>query len=109
MTDVQGYHNLRGEPVDVSQAFDDTRRARCDGLLPPKRRPTVRNGYAAPPGTGPAGRTCRDCRHKVSCSNTGNKSWVKCELRRATWTNGQGTDILAGSPACSRFEERPAP
>lgn len=38
----------------------------------------------------------------------GGKSYIKCELRRETWTHGEGTDILAGSPACSKWEAREA-
>ena len=68
-----------------------------------KRKPTVKNGYAAPPGTGPEGKTCKDCAHKQRRGNYGGKSFLKCELRQATWTHGEGTDILAGSPACSKF------
>lgn len=67
------------------------------------RKPTVKNGYAAPPGTGPEGKTCKDCAHKQRLGNYGGKSFLKCELRRATWTHGEGTDILARSPACSKF------
>lgn len=59
--------------------------------------------YPARPGTGPAGRTCRECVHKTRVDG-GNKSYLKCRLQQAVWTGGPGTDIKAGSPACSRFE-----
>ena len=71
----------------------------------PNRKPTVKNGYAAPPGTGPEGKTCKDCQHKRSMGH-GAKHFIKCELRRATWTSGEGTDILARTPACSKFAPR---
>jgi hypothetical protein len=73
------------------------------GHPPQKRKPTVKNGYAAQPGTGPEGKTCRDCAHKRRMGNYGGKSYIKCLLRQETWTHGEGTDILARSPACSKF------
>lgn len=62
-------------------------------------------GYAADPGTGPAGKTCKDCAHKRTIrSNSGSKSWVKCAAASERWTNGEGSDIKAGSPACRLFQ-----
>lgn len=103
---MTSFVNIHGQPIDVRASEREVRRARCAGQLPPKRKPIVKNGYAAQPGTGPADKRCADCKHKHTMSNTGNKSWIKCELRRATWTNGEGTDIRAGSPACSKFEPK---
>jgi hypothetical protein len=62
-----------------------------------------KTGYAALPGTGPAGETCKSCRHfsRHKQANT----WFKCELMRALWTRGHGTDIKAGSPACRRWKK----
>jgi hypothetical protein len=106
---VRGYHNIDGQPVDWAvwreRQAEHARKLRAAGVSS-RRKPTVKNGYAAPPGTGPDGMTCKDCKHKTTMSNTGNKSWIKCELRRATWTGGEGTDILARSPACSKFEAK---
>lgn len=100
------YVNVRGEVIDIraliAKAPNPNYRAPADR----KRKPTVKNGYAAQPGTGPEGKTCRDCQHKRSMTNTGNKSWIKCELRRATWTGGEGTDILASAAACSKFQPK---
>lgn len=59
-------------------------------------------GYIEPPGTGPAGKTCRDCKHYTL--NRMAKSYPKCGLNRARWTGGRGSDILAKAPACRRFE-----
>lgn len=70
-----------------------------------KRKPTEPKGYAAVPGTGPAGETCRSCRHKVA-SNWTAKRYLKCALMQAHWTGGPGTDIRAGSPACARWEKK---
>lgn len=67
-----------------------------------KRRPTKPGGYAAIPGTGPAGETCQSCAHYVLRS--GGK-YRKCGLERYRWTSGPGTDIKAGSPACAKWEE----
>lgn len=58
--------------------------------------------YAAFPGTGPRGETCGSCRHIAHTGNGGR--YLKCELVRHKWTNGYGTDIKAGAPACSKWE-----
>lgn len=69
------------------------------------RKPTRPNGYAAPPGTGPAGERCGTCEHaRLVNSGTAN-TYRKCALMRANWTGGPGSDILFRSPAC-RFWER---
>jgi hypothetical protein len=100
------YVNIRGEPLDMKALMKrgDQQRylERKAGVV--HRKPTAKNGYAAPPGTGPEGKTCKDCKHKNSMSNGGAKHFIKCNLRRATWTHGEGTDILARSPACNKFE-----
>lgn len=100
-----GFVNLHGQPIDLANQMQDGFRRRAlerqAGIV--RRKPTVKNGYAAPPGTGPIGETCKGCKHKLS-TGSGGKNFIKCELRRATWTNGEGTDILAGSPACKKFE-----
>lgn len=64
------------------------------------------NGYAGIPGTGPDGKRCMDCDHY--CRHQGGaNTYPKCRLRKATWTAGRASDILARSPACSRFQETP--
>lgn len=73
-------------------------------LLKAKAKPQKR-GYAAPPGTGPVGETCRSCISYRSV-NGGSKSFTKCELMRAAWTHGYGTDILARAPACREWKSR---
>lgn len=67
-----------------------------------KRKPTVPKGYAAPPGSGPNGETCKSCKHYAI--RRWSKDYRKCALMRAHWTCGPGSDIKAGSPACSRWE-----
>lgn len=77
-------------------------------LTPQERRllfktPARKNtGYAAPPGTGPEGETCKTCKHIYRKRLAG--TYIKCDLMRAIWTGGGGTDIKAGSPACARWE-----
>jgi hypothetical protein len=74
--------------------------------LPPGvkgRRKTVLNGYAALPGTGPVGETCRSCKHYAHVKYA--KVYRKCALIEKRWTNGPGTDILARSPACHYWEK----
>jgi hypothetical protein len=61
-------------------------------------------GYAAMPGTGPEGKTCRDCAHYCRRPNVAG-NYSKCGLNYARWTGGRGSDILARSPACHRFNE----
>lgn len=69
-----------------------------------KRKSAQPNGYAAPPGSGPAGETCRTCAniYRVTPSM---KSFFKCRLIQAT--AGAGTDIRAKAPACRRWEPTP--
>lgn len=98
--------NINGEPIDMRALGAKALEHRVIVGSKPKRKPTVPKGYAALPGTGPEGKTCRDCRFKQTQSNTGAKSWIKCELMRAAWTHGPGSDIRAGSPACRRFEQK---
>ena len=73
------------------------------GIDDPEDFRPVKKGYAAQPGTGPAGETCGSCRHK-SRHEMANV-WYKCELMRPYWTGGRGTDISTRSPACRRWEK----
>lgn len=59
-------------------------------------------GYVCPPGTGPKGHTCGDCRHHVTKRMA--KVYHKCLLAKGKWTGGRATDILLRSPACSMWE-----
>jgi hypothetical protein len=72
----------------------------------PVQPPRPRGGYAAAPGSGPEGKTCGDCTHYRSVDG-GSRSYPKCDLMRAHWTRGPGSDIKAGSPACRLFESTP--
>ena len=66
------------------------------------RKTTQPKGYAAPPGTGPEGETCKSCRYIYR--NEMSKTYLKCELNRANWTGGPGSDIRASAPACRKWE-----
>lgn len=69
-----------------------------------KRKPTVKRGYAAPPGTGPDGETCGSCAHIASKPMA--KTYHKCGLMKRAWTGGSGSDVLVKSPACRLWEPR---
>jgi hypothetical protein len=69
-----------------------------------KRSGTQPKGYAAPPGTGPKGETCRTCFHYIVKKMGG--TYRKCALMRPHWTNGPGSDIRASSPACRHWAEK---
>lgn len=67
------------------------------------RAKTPKTGrYAGTPGEGPAGKTCRSCRHKTY-SGHGPKYFPKCGLTR--WTHGDATTIKTSTPACRFYEE----
>jgi len=84
-----------------------------DRVLTPSERRHLRggtqpNGYAARPGTGPKSETCRTCQHLIRVCRA--KTYRKCELMRAHWTGGKGTDVLASAPACRNWKAiDPAP
>lgn len=68
-----------------------------------KRKPTVANGYAAQPGTGPEGETCNTCSNHIIRRYA--KNYHKCKLLGNNLTHGTGTDIRVRSPACSYWEK----
>jgi hypothetical protein len=72
----------------------------CFRMPPVKVAKYKKNGYAALPGSGPAGETCKTC---AFCVNS-YRSFYKCELMRRLWTHSYGTDVLLKSPARRRWE-----
>jgi hypothetical protein len=66
------------------------------------RRDPIPKGYIAMPGSGPAGETCGSCKHLVRKQMS--KTYLKCALASSFWTGGRGSDVLARSPACKRWE-----
>lgn len=71
-----------------------------------RRRATENNkrGHAWKPGTGPAGETCKTCKHYYVRRWAG--TFRKCLLMKPHWTNGPRTDIRARDPACKKWERR---
>ncbi len=59
--------------------------------------------YAGVPGTGPAGKTCRDCAFLTSTDPQGRGKHPKCG--RTNFTAGDATTIRVRTPACKYFEE----
>lgn len=68
-----------------------------------KKRKLDPKGYAALPGSGPQGETCKTCQHYTHRRFA--STYRKCGLMRAHWTGGAGSDVKASSPACSRWEK----
>lgn len=71
---------------------------------PTTRRYQPAQGYAAAPGTGPAGEACASCAHCRARKLNGNWRVYKCVLLLASWDRTRATDILLRSPACSRWQ-----
>lgn len=67
-----------------------------------KKRKT---GNAGVPGEGPAGETCGSCASYIRVRG-GAGTFLKCELMRAKWTKGPGSDIRKSDPACGRWEAK---
>lgn len=65
------------------------------------RKGTTAKGYAALPGSGPAGETCGSCGHVVRRQMA--RTYLKCGLMRRGWTGGTASDVRKGAPACSRW------
>ena len=62
------------------------------------------NGYAAPPGSGPAGETCSSCGNCTRHTMQSARAFHKCDL--TVHTGGRGSDVLVTAPAC-RFWKSP--
>jgi hypothetical protein len=58
------------------------------------------DGYAAQPGTGPSGETCKSCDHSYLKGGVSGRYW-KCGLVKET--GGKGTDIRSTAPACKMW------
>ncbi|MDH2313077.1 hypothetical protein [Methylobacterium brachiatum] len=65
------------------------------------RAATTPKGYAALPGTGPAGETCGSCGHLARRQSA--RTYLKCGLMERGWTRGAASDVRARAPACSRW------
>ena len=73
----------------------------------PAQPPEERTDRARPAdkGTGPAGETCGTCLHRGG-HNYGGRMFHKCDLVRAAWTHGPGTDIRLKDAACRHWAVR---
>lgn len=83
---------LADAPMSESRAFKVKRSKAKRGQA---------KGWAAPPGSGPAGETCKSCANKRANDMQSGRRFWKCALVR--WTGGPGTDIRLAWPACSRW------
>ena len=79
-------------------ALSDADRKRVMARIKPKK-----TGHAWQIGTGPAGETCKTCKHYTLRQFA--KAYRKCGLMRQHWTGGPGTDIKASDPACKKWEK----
>ena len=74
-------------------------------VLPPAARATAKHrATPAPVGSGPAGETCKTCRH-YALVKYHDYTHRKCGLMKSDWTHGPGTDITASYAACRAWEE----
>lgn len=70
----------------------------------PGKRTYAARGFAARPGSGPAGETCRSCDHSTRVQAGNHVVW-KCALGRASWTKSPKTDIRINAEACELWEK----
>lgn len=87
----------------LDRALTPAERNRLSGKTAGGHRRPKAKGYAAPPGSGPAGETCGSCGH-LHRSSTPHRTYFKCDLMQRGWTHGAASDVKARSPACSRWE-----
>lgn len=71
-------------------------------VYPPVRPGHKNRATAAPVGTGPPSETCKTCRFYERITYH-DKTYLKCDLTRAYWTHGPGSDIKAKYPACREW------
>lgn len=76
-------------------------------LFPKPRKHTVLRGlgYAATPGSGPAGETCKGCAHLKRREFSG-RTVNKCGLNKKNW--GPSTDIRLDAPSCVHWTKKAA-
>jgi len=71
-----------------------------------KKKRHKRMGHAGCPGNGPAGETCGSCKNYTRRKWNG-RTYRKCGLTEANWTNSYGTDIRKRDPACEFWSALP--
>lgn len=62
-----------------------------------------KTGHAGISGQGPAGESCGSCAAYRRVQRGGG-THTKCELTRARWSKGPGSDIRKSDAACGRWE-----
>ncbi|VWB08550.1 hypothetical protein BLA6863_00223 [Burkholderia lata] len=102
LNDKKGKTMIVRETVDL---FGETIVERISEAKSKRNSPQPK-GFAAAPGTGPTGETCKTCAHKRSTEGHTAKVYWKCALMQHAWTGGPGSDIRMRSPACSRWSAR---
>lgn len=60
-------------------------------------------GWAAQPGSGPEGETCKSCKNSYIHHRQNGKNWWKCALLKPT--HGAATDLRLKWTACNRWEQ----
>ena len=75
------------------------------GGLPPATGKYAARGYAAAPGTGPLGETCRTCKHCFDSGAHSHRIFYKCGLSRCQSRTKNG-DVSTRSPACAKWEAK---
>ena len=71
---------------------------------PDRRRRRVDRAHPAPPGSGPEGKTCRQCAYSVRVPWHDYAYW-KCGRMIERWTHGRDSDIRLKDAACKKFKE----
>lgn len=69
------------------------------------KRKEIPKGYAARPGSGPAGETCKTCEFKYRIEIRSGKMFWKCLKMKHIWSSCYASDIRLKSPACSFWEQ----
>lgn len=73
-------------------------------IVDKKKKLGQAGGYAAFPGSGPDGQTCKTCAHSYNVRLRSGKSFWKCDLVRQT--SGPGSDIRLKSLACWHWKAK---
>ena len=95
---MSGDVDLFGDPITQKQVMARPSRVGINGR-------GFKGGYYTHPGSGPAGETCKTCKHYCRVAG-GRKAYPKCERMRHHWSHGPGSDIKAKAPACSGWETK---
>lgn len=95
--------DLFGQPVPEPPPRPPGARSDAERRREQRRLSERAKGYAARPGSGPVGETCRTCAHAKHIAYH-RRTYIKCGANRAAWTHSVRTDIRLKSPACKKWE-----